>query len=204
MTVIFENAWVIAVFANVICGEKLVGEIDYNGTLVELVHCPATIWCGAVGYARDGSSEPEIEGLLMRYQAQCGIPKRERANPDWSCCISIDYWQNGAAPRGMCFAQQVLTEAQDAAHDVYVMPESLYLRAAATKENAVAIFGRDSCEVFELFGFLREVMAAEGYSVGDNGAQEIEMYNHEAGMAYAYVQVKEQGGLGLCGSRSFS
>lgn len=178
-------------FTNVIHGECFVRQFSYKGALVELVHCPATIWCGTVAYACDCTSEPDIEGLLRRYQAQCGIPKEERANPDWSCCISIDYWQNGAVPRGMCFAQQVLTETQDAAHDVFAMPESLYLRAAATKENASVIFGKDSCEVYELFGFLREAMKAAGYSVGTNGAQEIEMYNHEAGMAYAYVQVKK-------------
>lgn len=178
-------------FTDAVCGEDLVRAIDYKGVWVELVRCPRTIWCGAVGYASDCSGEPDIEGLLKRYQAQCGIPKLERANPDWSCCISIDYWQDGAVPRGICFAQQVLTEAQDAAHDVYVMPESLYLRTASSKENARRVLGKEECEAWELFGFLREAMDAAGYSVGTNGAQEIEMYNHGAGLAYAYVQVKE-------------
>lgn len=174
-----------------ICSEELVGGIEYKGVPVELVRCPATIWCGVVGYASDCGGEPDIENLLKRYQAQCGIVKDMRANPEWSCCISIDYWKNGAALRGICFAQQVLTEIQDAAHDVYAMPESLYLRVAANKENTQAAFGKDSCEVYEFFGFIRKVMEAAGFSVGDNGAQKIEMYNHGAGMAYAYVPVKE-------------
>lgn len=180
-----------AVFTRAIYGEELVREIEFNGVLVELVRCPRTIWCGTVGYASDCSGEPDIEGLLKRYQAQCGIPKLERTNPDWSCCISIDYWKKGIGRRGICFAQQVLTEAQNAAHDVCILPESLYLRAAAMQANAAAVLGKEKCEAWELFGFLREAMNASGYSAGTNGAQEMEMYNHGAGMAYAYVQVKE-------------
>jgi len=178
-------------FVEAISGESFVMEIEFRGARVEVVRCPDTIWCGSVAYASDCIAEPDIQGLLEKYQANCVIPKAECADPDWSCCISIDYWQNGAVPRGMCFAQQVLTGEQDAAHDVYIMPESLYLRAAASEENARVIFGKASCEVWELFDFLREAMNSAGYSIGTNGAQEIEMYNHEAGMAYAYVQVKE-------------
>ena len=181
-------------FTRAIYGETLVREIEFKGVQAELVRCPATIWCGVVGYASDCSDEPELEKLLRRYQLNCSIEKKERSNPEWSCAISIDYWRNGAVPRGMCFAQQVRSEVQDAAHDVYIMPASLYLRVAVTKENARTVFGKETCEGWELFGFLREVMKAAGYSVGSNGAQEIEMYNHGAGMAYAYVQVKESGG----------
>ena len=179
-------------FTNAVYGEEFVREIRCKGVTVELVRCPRTVWCGAVAYASDCAGEPDIEALLKRYQAQCGVEKRERANPEWSCAISIDYWQGGAVPRGMCFAQQVLTEEQDAAHDVYVMPESMYLRAAASAENARAAFGKDACEAYELFGFLRQAMEAAGYSAGTNSAQEIEMYNHGAGTAYAYVPVKER------------
>lgn len=178
-------------FTSAISGEKLVRQFDYKGVLIEVMHCPATIWCGAIAYASDCAGEPDIETLQKRYQERCRIEKAERANPDWSCAISIDYWRNGAVPRGMCFAQQVLTEVQNAAHDVYVMPESLYLRTAATSQTAQAILGKDACEPYELFDFLKEAMKTEGYSIGTNGAQEIEMYSHEAWLAYAYVQVKD-------------
>lgn len=176
-------------FVEVVRGEMLVRVFSYNGIPLELVRCPASVWCGALGYAPNCTDEPDVGNLLARYQGACDIPKRERANPEWSCCISIDYWQDGAVPRGMIFAQQVLTRDQDSAHDVYCMSESLYIRAAVTKEAAQAAFGRDSCEPYELFGIIKNAMEANGYSIAANGAQEIEMYNHAAGGAYAYVPV---------------
>lgn len=177
-------------FTTSIYGETLVREFTHKNIPFELVQCPATIWCGALGYASNCMEEPDIGGLLKQYQNSCHIPKQECANPDWSCCISIDYWQEGAVPRGMIFAQQVLTEKQDSIHDVYTMPESLYIRVAGTKEVAQAAFGRECCELYELFGVIREAMVAESYVVNPNGAQEIEMYAHGAGLSYAYVPVK--------------
>lgn len=177
-------------FNTAIHGEELIREFSYKGITFELVKAPATIWCGTRGYGSKKGSEPDIPGLLEKYQKLCDIPKRERPAPDWSCCISIDYWRGGDALWGIMFAQQVLSDAQDSAHDVYNMPESLYIRAAGTRENAQAAFGRDSCELYELFGVIREAMEAIGLETGTNGAQEIEMYNHGAGLFYAYAQVQ--------------
>lgn len=184
-------------FTIAIHGETLVKAFTYNNIPMELVQVPATIWCGSIGYAPNLTDEPDIGGLLQKYQSQCHIPKLERANPDWSCCISIDYWQNGAVPRGMIFAQQVLSDKQDPAHDIYTMPESLYIRAAGTKAVAQAAFGKDECELWELFGVIAEAMNAEGYVIGTNGAQEIEMHDHtKYGMedrpCFAYVQVMKK------------
>lgn len=72
------------------------------------------------------------------------------------------------------------------------MPQSLYIRVAGTKEVAQAAFGRDECGLWELFGLIKDNMAAEGYVIGTNGAQEIEMYNWAGGVSYAYVQVMEK------------
>jgi len=176
-------------FVEAVYGETLKDTFFCNGIEVEVVSCPATFWCGALGYAQNCTDEPDISGLLEKYQAACGVPKRKRANPEWSCAISIDYWKNGASPRGMMFAQQVLTADQDAEHDVYVMPESLYIRVANTSETAKAAFGKDSCEVYELFGAIKDILDECGYAFSTGGAQEIEMYNHGAGLFYAYVPV---------------
>lgn len=105
-------------FTTAVCGETLRKKFTCKGIPFELVSCPATVWCGTLGYAPNCTDEPDINGLLEKYRSQCHIPKAELANPDWSCCISINYWQNGAVPRGMIFAQQVLTQKQDGAHDV--------------------------------------------------------------------------------------
>lgn len=68
----------------------------------------------------------------------------------------------------MVFSQQVTSDEQDPVHDIYRMPESLW----------------------ELFGVIKDALYEPGYRIGTNGAQEIEMYNHAAGLAYAYVPVE--------------
>lgn len=93
-----------------IYGEQIVGKFTYKNITFEVVNCPSTIWCGTIGYAANCEDEPDLGALLQKYQKLCDIPKNECANPEWSCAISIDYWQEGKAPRGMMFAQQVLTE----------------------------------------------------------------------------------------------
>lgn len=45
--------------------------------------------------------------------------------------------------------------------------------------------------MWELFGVIKDALDELGYRIGTNGAQEIEMYNHGAGLAYAYVPVEE-------------
>ena len=176
-------------FTTSIYSEKLVKEFTCKSIPFEVVCCPSTIWCGTLGYASNCTDEPDIGALLQKYQKLCDIPKIECANSEWSCAISINYWQEGATPRGMMFAQQVLTEKQDSSHDVYTMPESLFVRVANTPEIAKATLDKDSCELCELFGVIKDSLNENGYVIGTNGAQEIEMYNHGAGLSYAYVQV---------------
>lgn len=172
-----------------IYGETRICNLMHQGITMEVVRCPQTLWCGSLGYAVNGEDEPDIGALLEKYQRFCGIPKQKAPLPDWSCCISIDYWREGAAPRGILFAQQVLSREQSAEHDVYAMPESLFIRLSATSEVAQAAFGRDRCEPFELFGVIKDALPALGYAFNENGPQEIELYNHSAGLAYAYVPV---------------
>lgn len=195
--VIYKTVEGIVMFVTSIRGEKLIKEVVCNNITFEVVSCPATIWCGALAYAPNCTDEPDIGGLLQRYQKCDAIAKEELANPEWSCAISINYWQEGGAPRGMMFAQQVLTEKQDVNHDVYTMPESLFIRVKNTAEVAQMAFNKDSCELYELFGVIKDLLASTDYVLGTNGAQEIEMYNWSAGLAYAYVQVmsKEENNL---------
>lgn len=179
-------------FITAINGEEFVKEYDQNGVFFEVVRCPVTVWCGAVGYAPNCEEEPDIASILVKYQSSIQERKRETANPQWDCAISINYWQEGAAPRGMMFGQQVMSVKQASVYDVYTMPESLFVRVSNTAENAKAAFGKESCEVYELFGVIKDHLDEHGYDIGTNGAQEIEMYNHSAGISYAYVQVKQK------------
>ena len=178
-------------FTTAIHGETLVKTILHNNIPMELIHVPATMWCGSIAYAPNLTDEPDIPALLAKYQTNCKYLKLHRANPEWDNCISIDYWQEGRVPRGMVFSQQVTSDEQNPAHDIYRMPESLYIRLACTKEAAQAVFGKDECDVWELFGVIKDALDVLGYKISTNGAQEIEMYNHGAGLAYAYVPVEE-------------
>ena len=91
----------------------------------------------------------------------------------------------------MVFSQQVTSDKQDSAHDSYRMPQSLYIRLACTKEVSQAAFGKDECSVWELFGVIKDALDDLRCKIGTNGAQEIEIYNHGAGLAYAYVPVEK-------------
>ena len=177
-------------FTTAICGESLIKSITHNGIPMELLRVPATIWCGSIAYAPNLTDEPDIPALLAKYQANCQYPKLHRANPEWDNCISIDYWQDGKVPRGMVFSQQVTSDEQSPVHDIYRMPESLYIRLCGSKETSKAAFGKEECGVWELFGVIKDALDELGYKIGTTGAQEIEMYNHGAGLAYAYVPVE--------------
>ena len=178
-------------FTTAISGESLIQSLSYKGIPMELIHVPSTMWCGSIAYAPNLTDEPDIPALLQTYQANCRYPKLHRANPEWDNCISIDYWQEGKVPRGMVFSQQVTSDEQDSAHDIYRMPQSLYIRLACTKEVSQAAFGRDECSVWELFGVIKDALDDLRCQIGTNGAQEIEMYNHGAGLAYASVPVEK-------------
>ena len=71
-----------------------------------------------------------------------------------------------------------------------------FIRIACTKEVSQAAFGKDECGVWELFGVIKDALNTLGYRFAENGAQEIEMYNHGAGLAYAYVPVAEMDRIG--------
>jgi len=161
-----------------IYGETVIDVFEHGGVEFEVLQVPETIWCGALGYAKDSKGEPDIEGLLERYQAECFIEKKTLAIPSRSCCISIDYWKDGKAPRGIMFAQQVQEIDQDPSHDVYKMPGSLYIRTAAPDGSG---------DLHLLFGVIRTAMAEHGYVISDCGAQEIEMYSLSGEKCYAYV-----------------
>ena len=103
-------------FVEAISGEKPVEKFCCKGIWFEVVSCPAVFWCGTLGYAQNCTDEPDIGGLLRKYQALCGVPKLDLAKPEWSCAISIDYWKNGESPRGMMFSQQVLTKELSSLH----------------------------------------------------------------------------------------
>lgn len=157
-------------FTTAVYGESLIKELKHNDIPLELIHVPSTIWCGSIAVAPNLTEEPDITELLEKYQKNCRFPKQYCVNHDWSCAISINYWQEGKVPRGMVFAQQVATTEQNPIHDTYQMPQSLFVRLACTPQVAQIAFGRDRCEAWELFGIVKEALDDLGYQFAENGA----------------------------------
>ncbi len=150
---------------------------------------PQVIWVGKTAYAPNLTDEPDIGKLLKEYQALISIEKKELINPEWDAAISIDYWREGGAPRGMMFGAETYTDEQAECFDLYKMPPSLFIRVQNNKD-AARLLGKDKCENWELFVFMKStIMPRYGYQFNENGAQEIEYYHHNSGTTYAYTPV---------------
>lgn len=169
--------------------EKLINVVTHDGVNFEIVERQEVIWVGKVSYAPNLTDEPEIGKLLKEYQQLIPIEKKELINPEWDAAISIDYWQDGSAPRGMMFGMETYTEEQPECYDIFKMPPSLFMRIQNT-EDAARLLGKDKCENWELFVFMKNtVMPLHNYKFNENGAQEVEYYHHKSGTCYAYVPV---------------
>lgn len=169
--------------------ENLIDVITYNGVKFEIVERPEVIWVGKVAYAPNLSDEPDIGKLLKQYGEAISIEKKELVNPEWDAAISIDYWRNGSVPRGMMFGQETYTEEQSKGYDIYKMPPSLFMRVLNNTE-AAKLLGKDKCENWELFGFMKNTINPEyHYKFNENGAQEIEYHHSKNGSLYAYIPV---------------
>ena len=170
--------------------ETIVETILYRGALFEVVERPEATFCGKIAYAQNLTDEPDIGKLLNDYRSLVSVPKQECIAPEWDAAISIDYWRGGTTPRGMMFAQEVATEKQPDVYDIYKMPKSLFMRIFHDADAAKAL-GRDNCEIWELFGLMKDfAMPEHGYEFNENGAQEFEYYNWSRyGSGFAYVPV---------------
>ncbi|MDF2544356.1 MAG: hypothetical protein K0S47_4074 [Herbinix sp.] len=169
--------------------EKLMETIHYNGATFEVVERPEILWVGKIAYATNLTDEPDIGNLLRVYQELVPTPKLARIAPDWDAAISIDYWRDGHAPRGMMFAQETSDEKQADCYDIYKMPGSLFMRIL-NNEDAAKLLGKEQCENWELFGLMKNtIMPSFGYKFNENGAQEIEYHNYKTNIFYAYVPV---------------
>ncbi len=172
-------------------GETLTDIIFDKGIRFDIVKKEESIWCGALGYAADLTAEPDIEGLLARYQALISAEKRELVSPDWSGCLSIGYWPGGDVPRGIMFMQQVAAEEQDKRYDLYKTPASLYIRVHYdSAEIPEKLLRKEQCGVFELYGPIHELAEKNGYEALSPVSYEFEYYGSKS--CYAYCAVKKK------------
>ena len=173
--------------------EKLINVVVYDGVNFEIVERPEVLWVGKVTYAPNLTDEPDISKLLKEYQELIMTEKKELIHPEWDAAISIDYWRNGATPRGFMFGQETYTKEQPECYEVFKMPPSLFMRVL-NNTDAATLLGKDHCENWELFEFMKNtLMPEQGYKFNDNGAQEVEYCNYQSDTFYAYVPVVKVG-----------
>lgn len=176
-----------------ISAEPVADTIRYGDVIFEVINLPETIFAGKVAYANDLVSEPDIGKLLNEVRSGNLLSQvNEPASPGWDAAVSIDYWRNGAVPRGMMFAWETVSDRQPSAIDVYKMPASMFMRVF-NNENAAKMLNKSRCDIWELFGLMKTtVMPANGYEFCENGAQEFEYYNWNLYKnGFAYVPVKK-------------
>lgn len=172
-------------------GEALVDTLADRGVRFDIVKREDALWCGALGYASNKTEEPDIQGLLTRYQELTPVEKRELVSPDWSGCISIGYWPGGDVPRGIMFMQQVASAEQDERYDVYKTPASLYIRLHYdSAEIPRKLFGKEQCDVYELYGPIHEAAEKNGYEALSPAGIEFEYYGAASCFAYCAVRKK--------------
>lgn len=172
--------------------EKSVETFEINGVVFEVVDRPDTIWVGTISYAKNNFDEPDMGALLDRYQKLVPTPKEARINPDWDAAISINYGKHGEALKGMMFGQETYSaEKQDKQYDLFTQPGGLWMRIA-NNGQAAALLGKESCETFELFGYIKETAALyNGYRVRDDVDISIEYHNYKTNEWYAYMPVEK-------------
>jgi hypothetical protein len=168
--------------------ERILDVLVTDGILFELVEKQETIFAGKLGYATNFDEEPDIGQLLDEYR-KIMSKITDAVEPEWWIGITINYGKKGAY-KGYMFATEVATDNQDEVVDMYKVPTSHYLRIRKDDKNVLKILGKDSCQTFELFPLIYDVMNKLGYKYADNGAQEIECdYSKDMSIAYAYVAI---------------
>lgn len=173
--------------------EKIVEMIKIGGANFEIVERPETLFAGKIIYAKDFSNADSFNSAidsLSEEEKQAAFEKlKEPVLPIYDVHLSVNFWL-GVKQRAFGFVREVLTEEQPEGVDIYKMPASLYIRAYTNRDTALLI-SKESCEPWELFAYIRNhLMPAHGFSMADNGAQELEVFDtfeHKSGRVYMPV-----------------
>jgi len=125
--------------------EKLVETITYKGVEFEVVERPDVLWVGCARYASNNTDEPNMDGVLKRYQKLCKkAPYREKVNPDYSACLNINF-STSEKPCGMMYACEFYPDQQHEKFDLFTQPGGLWLRVR-NDEKAAALCGYNETE----------------------------------------------------------
>ena len=173
--------------------EKVLETYTYKGAVIELIERPETIYAGRAVFTDD------LTGDWGERLAASHVDDFERvahkAQPEFDVHISVNFWRPAQATPGFVFGREVASRDQPEGVDVFTMPASLFLRMY-TDRAAAGLLGKEACEPWELFAYLRaEIMPKYGFVMAENGAQEIELFEpggHQSGYAYVAVERKQR------------
>jgi hypothetical protein len=172
--------------------EKLVDTFTDGKIAFEVFDRPETLWVGSLAWAADNDSEPDGDALLARFRSLLDIPKQARINPDWSAGISINYRHGRQAPKGMLYAQETWTAAQDSHHDLFIQPAGLYLRMRKNDKEAKKLLRKKHYEMEDLYAYMAQAASRHGYRLADGNPIGIYYHDHQTGTwEYAIIPVEK-------------
>jgi hypothetical protein len=140
--------------------EKLIEVITYQGVEFEVVERPDVLWVGRVKYASNNTNEPNMDGVLKRYQRLCKkAPYQRKVNPDYSACLSINF-STCEKPCGLMYACEFYPGQQHKGFDLFTQPGGLWLRVR-NDEKAAALCGYDGAEPFNPWNYTHMYFAGK-------------------------------------------
>ena len=171
--------------------EKVVETISVGGAIFEIVQKPETILAGKILYAKDfGTICKALETVDEIQRRQSYEIVSNPILPLRDIVLSVNFWL-AEKRRAIGFVRETMTEQQPAGIDIFKMPPSLYIRAY-TDQNTARLLARESCEIWELFAYIRNFfMPSHGLKTASCGAQEMEVFDtaeHKTGYAYMPVE----------------
>lgn len=163
--------------------ERVLESFDFNGAQVQLVSWEESLWCGKILFAKDNSSEPDVEQLMNDFVA---LGERELSpigqEEGWNVCMSFNYLTE-ERPSGVFFGFRVQDSRQPEGFDLRFLPEGRYLRVEINEATARAMDDEPWTGGGPPYQWICEGIGPKlGFTCGDSALPVVEYYRHnEAG-----------------------
>lgn len=178
--------------------EKLLRAFEEKGLPAALVEWEESLWCGKVLYAKDNTSEPDVEKLMADFVA-LGETEASPIDPEpgWDVCMSFNYLSD-QRPSGVFFGFLVEGRKQPEGFDLVWVPAGRYLRVPVNEQTAKALEKEPWTGGVPPYQWISEALGPRlGFTCGDSGQPIVEYYHHrEDGSidgCWMYVPVTGEG-----------
>jgi len=141
----------------------------YNGIKADIVEWTDTIWCGKIGYAPNGTDEPDVDKIMNDFQA-LNVPAivANGREDGWDVCLSANHLTK-ERQNGVMFGFLVGTDEQPEGFDIYKVPAARFVRIRMCDETAKALGHepfKGGIPPHEWIG--EQIAPALGYKYGDD------------------------------------